>query len=508
MDVGWHAEAKKELDRLVRDFPASRPEGAGRERAAVHPPGRGRGAAVRDRRAAARRSSISAWRSCSRHSTKKGSPTELQIEVREIERHDEQQHAADKALAAELRKLADRLPSAARGFWKEAVVEVLKAIDEAPDAVRDRFAAWRKAKSEPGDDRPGPLRPGDVGLRRGPRAWPRRARRRPRCSGRPATGPRLPDRHRAGGIAASRSPRSTSCLAWPSPPARRDASAGSSCLTRIIQLMPPPRHDERAETSSKTMLHRVAGGRGQRAHRVRRAAAARISSAAQLPGGGRPAFRARARRRDRRVGRRGRSPGLYPDRARVQRAGPAATTIATPPASTPPSSWPCATPASATRSTATASSSPASSSAATWPGTTPWPIPTCLPAWSSSRACPPSTCRDTCPHHERLPLFYVIGDLAPAANEFIYAKLRQAADRQDLGHHLRRVLPPRPGDASRGDHPGLRLDGPPPPRPLSQVVQGRTRPGPPTTGSTASWSASSPPAAPPRRRPPRCSART
>ena len=116
------------------------------------------------------------------------------------------------------------------------------------------------------------------------------------------------------------------------------------------------------------------------ADRVRRPAAARISSAPQLPGGHRPPFRRRARRGDRRVGRRGRSPRLYLDRARVHRAGPAARTIATPPASTPPSSWRCATPASATRSTATASSPPASSSAATWPGITPWPTPTCSPA--------------------------------------------------------------------------------------------------------------------------------
>src|SRR5262249_22735187 len=26
------------------------------------------------------------------------------------------------------------------------------------------------------------------------------------------------------------------------------------------------------------------------------------------------------------------------------------------------------------------------------------------------------------PHHERMPLFYAIGDLAPAANEFVYSK--------------------------------------------------------------------------------------
>ena len=50
-------------------------------------------------------------------------------------------------MAADLRKLADELPSADASSWKEPVAEVLKALDQAPDAVRDRLAAWRKAKA-------------------------------------------------------------------------------------------------------------------------------------------------------------------------------------------------------------------------------------------------------------------------------------------------------------------------------------------------------------------------
>ena len=98
---------------------------------------------------------------------RKGVPTELQIEARDIERQDEQQHAADSALAADLRNLSSGLPAVARKFWKDPVAEVTKALEEAPDAVRDRFAAWRKAKSEPGKSGPGPLCAGDVELCRG-----------------------------------------------------------------------------------------------------------------------------------------------------------------------------------------------------------------------------------------------------------------------------------------------------------------------------------------------------
>ena len=62
MDIGWHAEAKQELDRLVQRLSPGRPEGAGRQRAALHPSGRGGGAARPRSTSAARRSSTSAWR--------------------------------------------------------------------------------------------------------------------------------------------------------------------------------------------------------------------------------------------------------------------------------------------------------------------------------------------------------------------------------------------------------------------------------------------------------------
>ncbi len=49
-------------------------------------------------------------------------------------------------------------------------------------------------------------------------------------------------------------------------------------------------------------------------------------------------------------------------------------------------------------------------------------------------------------HHERVPLYCVLGDLAPASNEVRLRQTGQAADLEDLGHHVRRVLPARPGE--------------------------------------------------------------
>jgi pimeloyl-ACP methyl ester carboxylesterase len=149
MDMGWNVEAKKELDRLVRDFPqADLKERCENARLFIV-----------QGQATDRRAEMLQCRKAQQYKhaldllktfREKGVPTELQIEARDMERQEEQLHSADQALAADLRKLSSALPAAARKFWKEPVVEVTKALDEAPDAIRERFATWRKARSEPG----------------------------------------------------------------------------------------------------------------------------------------------------------------------------------------------------------------------------------------------------------------------------------------------------------------------------------------------------------------------
>ena len=111
MDVGWLAEAKQELDRLVKDFPDPN---------------------LKERAASARQFIVQAeslerrtdFDVCKRAQqydramkllksfTDKALPTQLLVEIRDLERRDQHQHAADLGVAAELRKLADELPSA------------------------------------------------------------------------------------------------------------------------------------------------------------------------------------------------------------------------------------------------------------------------------------------------------------------------------------------------------------------------------------------------------------
>ena len=148
------------------------------------------------------------------------------------------------------------MPSRERGFWKEPLVEVSKAIDEAPDAVRDRFAAWRKARSEPGVTDEAQFALAMSGYVAGHEL--RRAGAEGRRDALEGTrpGPRLSRRRRAGGAQRAGWPQLDEPRLAGRGRRRPTWSAGSSCLTRIVQLMPPPRHDDATEVD-KTMLHRV-----------------------------------------------------------------------------------------------------------------------------------------------------------------------------------------------------------------------------------------------------------
>ena len=165
----------------------------------------------------------------------------------------------------------------------------------------------------------GPVRPGDVGLRRRPRAG------RARAEGRRGAleGPRRwsatisPAAEPAGRSEPAADARRARLGAVPGAP---DMIRRLELLTRIVQLMPPPRHDDDG-TPEKTALHRVARGRettsrpstpcGFRPNIIRCAAIRRSSSC--TPGQG-PAVG------DRRVGRRGRAPRLHLDRAGIRRS--------------------------------------------------------------------------------------------------------------------------------------------------------------------------------------------
>jgi pimeloyl-ACP methyl ester carboxylesterase len=253
MDVGWYPEAKKELDRLIHDFPQTDLS----ERAASAR------IFIVQAEATQRRSEIDLARKSQQYRhvadllksfKEKGIPTELLVEVREIERRDEQQRAADQTLAEELRQLANRLPNSARGFWKDPLAETLKAIEQAPDAVRDRFTAWRKAQLDPSvkDEARFALAMSGyvVGhelavpeLKSAETFWKARD---------------LVHDYLAGADPTLRSDQAAQLesLEWPAAAEATEMVHRLELLTRVVQLMPPPRHDD-ATKPEKTVFHRV-----------------------------------------------------------------------------------------------------------------------------------------------------------------------------------------------------------------------------------------------------------
>ena len=252
MDVGWRAEATLELDRLVKDFPS--PEL--KERAAVARQ------YLQQLEAEKRRSEIDVSRKAQqphrvaelvKSFNEKGIPTQLVVEVREIERRDAQQRSADQANGIDLHKLVDRLSSETQTSWKERIAEVLQAIEGAPESVRDRLAAWRKAmaKTPVPQSQFALVMSGFVAghelaapeLKTAEMLWKARELVRDYLS---AGDPTL----RAERLAQLDE------LDWGAVGADTDMVRRLEVVTRIIQLMPPPFSDLTTGVE-KTKLHRV-----------------------------------------------------------------------------------------------------------------------------------------------------------------------------------------------------------------------------------------------------------
>jgi pimeloyl-ACP methyl ester carboxylesterase len=253
MDIGWYPEAKAELDRLIKDFPQSELK----ERAV------GARTFIIQAEATQRRSEMELARKAQQfkrldsllNSFKdKEIGTELLLEARDIQRRIEQERNADQKLALELRKLSSSLPSSERGFWNEPLAEVLKALAEAPDAVRERFAAFRKGQSGAGTSAEAQFALAMSGyvvgheaavssLKEAETLWKARG----------LVHNYLVDNGPAG---RSNEAAKISNLDWPAIPDTPEPIHQLELLTRIAQLMPPPRHHDPVETE-KTITHRV-----------------------------------------------------------------------------------------------------------------------------------------------------------------------------------------------------------------------------------------------------------
>ena len=151
IEAEWYTEARAELDKIRADFPD---DADLRERI------EGVRATIAQLDATLVRASVDRLRAAQQWSAAatavKTFPTknvagDLVAQVRDLERSDAARAAADKERADDLRSAGGRLPKESQKLWEKRLVEALKAMTDAPDAVRDRFVAMQKAKAETPD---------------------------------------------------------------------------------------------------------------------------------------------------------------------------------------------------------------------------------------------------------------------------------------------------------------------------------------------------------------------
>jgi hypothetical protein len=247
----WYAEAKAELDVLAHDFPALR-ENLGNARASVC---QLEAARLKDeidvrRRAQQFRDVMVRLRTFPTRDVS----SDVLVAVRDQLRHEAAQASADKALAASLRGLAEGVPGGSRMAWRKPLVEVVQALAEAPDAVRDRFVASQKAQLEPGTTDEARFALAMSGFVVGSDAavpnletaalyWKARD---------------LVRDYLAGHDEAARGDalRRLDALKLPDEPARPVTTRRLDLVTRLAQRMPPPWHDDSA-TQGEIRVHRV-----------------------------------------------------------------------------------------------------------------------------------------------------------------------------------------------------------------------------------------------------------
>jgi len=250
LQAEWYAEAKAEVDSIARDFPDEKSRCLEQIKFIQDVDARQRlvdlGVIRQSRRP---RELLARLRS---FPTENVAP-EVVSDARDQLRKEEDQAAADRRLGETLRDLEKTLTPEVETAWKGPIAEVLKDLEGAPDAVRSRLEAYSKAEtgSTP-----------DAKLALAMSGW---------VVGADAASPSLDDasalwkaREAARDYlrAVEDGPRGSALAALQAidlakTPAHPDAKIDPELLTRVVQLMAPPRHADLA-VEGNPMIHRVA----------------------------------------------------------------------------------------------------------------------------------------------------------------------------------------------------------------------------------------------------------
>ena len=145
MQAEWYDEAIVELKRLAADFPDMAEPAATTRKLAIELSAAKTLAEIKRSQAAQQpRDALARLKAFPTD----GAATNTLVEVRTLLRRAEADRADAAAVAAEVRKVVDTLPAESRKSAEARVVEILAAIDQAPDVALDRLAPSRKAENK------------------------------------------------------------------------------------------------------------------------------------------------------------------------------------------------------------------------------------------------------------------------------------------------------------------------------------------------------------------------
>ena len=142
LQAGWYPEVREALDGLDRDFPNLKETVAGVRESVAELEARD---ALKDASLRRRGQQPTGVLAMLRALPTSGLPRDILDDARDQIRKDEDQAVSDRALADSLRDLAEKLSEPDRKAWKPRLSEVLEALAAAPDAVRNRFEPFSKA---------------------------------------------------------------------------------------------------------------------------------------------------------------------------------------------------------------------------------------------------------------------------------------------------------------------------------------------------------------------------
>lgn len=254
MGAGWFAEARDELDRLVQDFPDDelKSRAAGARQFIIQAEATQRRSEIEVRRRAQQFEAVDALL---KTFDDNAISTELQVQARDIQRRLDEQRAVDQAVDADLLRLGLKLAPQTKQTWKGRLAEVHRALREAPDAVRDRLAAWRKARADgsPSDETElalamsgyvAGIENAATSLDAADAYWTARDQITAYLAS-------------EDGGAREDALAHLENLDWPVDDPEAPGMARMALAQRIVQLMPPPLHRHEPSASSEAPLHNV-----------------------------------------------------------------------------------------------------------------------------------------------------------------------------------------------------------------------------------------------------------